>query len=394
MTEGQPAAQQAAPESLRSLIYNDGDDDQPPTLQVLDQLLIPDKKEYMEIPDVQAAWAVIRNMNIRGAPLIAIVACLGLAVDLRSAKVSTDLDDLVEKHGKDSFETVFNFVDEKMNYLNSSRPTAVNLANALAEVREQLLSLKQSSNESSLSIRDQIVQAVVKYARFMLDRDAKDNMTLAAHGADAILKPLPEGSQVTIMTICNTGALATSHYGTALGVVRATRARNQLKKVVALETRPYNQGSRLTAFEIVEEQMPGGTLICDSMAAYFMATQTVDAVVIGADRVCANGDTANKVGSYALSLAAAAHSVPFYVAAPFTTLDVHTAHGKDIHIEERPAKELLESARAPKGIAVWNPAFDVTPAKCISGIITEKGVIYRDQDGKIDVTAFVKAHTK
>mmetsp|Transcript_20499 Transcript_20499/g.56577 ORF Transcript_20499/g.56577 Transcript_20499/m.56577 type:complete len:399 (-) Transcript_20499:158-1354(-) len=380
---------EAGPASLRTLIYDD--EGERPSLQVLDQLLVPDEKKYIDILDVQGAWTVIRNMNIRGAPLIAIVAILGLAVDLKSGKTSKELDELVSKNGSDCYEAIYTVVDEKMKHLNTSRPTAVNLSNALQEMREELAKLKGDSSKPS---REAIVDSVVKFARFMLDRDGNDNMKLAGHGADAILEKKKGVGKVTIMTICNTGALATSHYGTALGVVRALRDRNQLGKVVALETRPYNQGARLTAFEIVEEKMPGGTLICDCMAASFMDQESVDAVVIGADRVCANGDTANKIGSYTLALSAAAHDVPFYVASPFTTLDVSTEKGSDIVIEQRPAAELLESARAPKSIAVWNPSFDVTPAKYISGIVTEKGIIYPDKDGKFDVPAFVKANSK
>jgi len=153
--------------------------------------------------------------------------------------------------------------------------------------------------------------------------------------------------------------------------------------------RPYNQGSRLTAFEIVEEKMPGGTLICDGAAASLMRDQGADAVVVGADRVCANGDTANKIGTYNLAIIASAHNVPFYVASPFTTLDVNLKSGSDIEIEERPPAELIESARAPTNIHVWNPAFDVTPGKLIKGIITEKGVIEPEEDGTFDVPAFV-----
>ena len=328
-----------------------------------------------------------------GAPLIAIVACLGLAVDLKSKVISAELDQIEKMHGKEHFDAVFAYVEGKMNYLLTSRPTAVNLFNAMAEMKDKLLEIKTEGKDDSVSYRQKIVESVVSYARFMLDRDRNDNMTLAKFGADIILKSKPSDAKVTVMTICNTGSLATSHYGTALGVVRAIRDRDQLKKIVALETRPYNQGSRLTAFEIVEEKMPEGTLICDSMAAAMMAKETVDAVVIGADRVCANGDTANKVGSYALSLAAAAHNVPFYVASPFTTLDVNMAKGDDINIEERPAAELLSTSRAPKNIAVWNPAFDVTPAKNISGIITEKGVILPSSDGTFDVPAFVGEHS-
>ncbi|KAL7566038.1 hypothetical protein ACA910_011052 [Epithemia clementina (nom. ined.)] len=385
-----------APESLQSLIYDDSGER--PSLQVLDQLLVPDEKKYIDIPNVQAAWKVIRDMNIRGAPLIAIVACLGLSVDLKSTVISKELDEIEKVHGQDHFDAVFAYVDGKMKYLLTSRPTAVNLSNAMAELRTEILKVKGTNpgeeSESSSSYRQLIVAAVLQYARFMLDRDRNDNMALARFGADAILNNKPSGTKVTIITICNTGSLATSHYGTALGVVRAIRDRDQLKKIVALETRPYNQGSRLTAFEIVEEKMPEGTLICDSMAAALMAKEKIDAVVIGADRVCANGDTANKVGSYALAIVAAAHNVPFYVASPCTTLDVNMAQGADITIEERPATELLSTSRAPKNIAVWNPAFDITPAKYISGIITEKGVILPTSDGTFDVPAFVKAHTE
>ena len=338
----------------------------------------------------------LSDLNTIGAPLIAIVACLGLAVDLTSDPVSKELDAIEKINGEEHFDAVFAYIQGKMDYLLTSRPTAVNLASALVEMTKEMLSMKDQKGDSagSRSHRQNLVGAVIKYARFMLDRDRTDNMSLAAFGADAILKNKPAGAKVTIVTICNTGSLATSHYGTALGVVRAIRARDQLKKIVALETRPYNQGSRLTAFEIVEENMPGGTLICDSMAASLMEKEKVDAVVIGADRVCANGDTANKVGSYALALAAAAHQVPFYVASPFTTLDVNMARGKDITIEERPAAELLSTSRAPKNIAVWNPAFDVTPAKYISGIITEKGVILPSVYGTFDVPSFVNKHTE
>lgn len=337
--------------------------------------------------------------------MIAIVACLGLAVDLTGSDASAELDAIEEKNGPEHFDAVFAYVEGKIDYLLTSRPTAVNLFNAMAELKPQLLAIKSTAtpsdnttnNNNGISYRQQIVKKVGEFARFMLDRDRNDNMALGKFGADVILNQKPMGTKVTIMTICNTGALATSHYGTALGVVRAIRDQNRLNRIVALETRPYNQGSRLTAFEIAEEQMPNGLLICDSMAAAFMAKETVDAVVIGADRVCANGDTANKVGSYALAIAAMAHGVPFYVAAPCTTLDVNMAQGTDIEIEERPAQELLSTSRAPKNMAVWNPAFDVTPARYIAGIITEKGVILPstsdDNNVVLDVAAFVSAHS-
>jgi eIF-2B alpha/beta/delta-like uncharacterized protein len=173
-------------------------------------------------------------------------------------------------------------------------------------------------------------------------------------------------------------------------VARALQALGKLESITALETRPYNQGSRLTAFEIMEEQMPGGTLICDSAAAAMMRIKGVDACVVGADRVCANGDTANKIGTYNLAIVAAAHGVPFYVASPFTTLDTKLASGDAITIEERPPQELLASSNAPDNMNCWNPAFDVTPAKYIAGIITEKGIITKAPGAEVfDVASFM-----
>eukprot|EP00549_Striatella_unipunctata_P019424 CAMPEP_0118673726 /NCGR_PEP_ID=MMETSP0800-20121206/492_1 /TAXON_ID=210618 ORGANISM="Striatella unipunctata, Strain CCMP2910" /NCGR_SAMPLE_ID=MMETSP0800 /ASSEMBLY_ACC=CAM_ASM_000638 /LENGTH=368 /DNA_ID=CAMNT_0006568841 /DNA_START=27 /DNA_END=1133 /DNA_ORIENTATION=+ len=364
--------------NLQSLRY--GKENGSSKLSVLDQLLIPHQKEYIDVPDVEAAWSVIREMQIRGAPLIAIVACLGLAVDLDSNPAT------VEKLKSMSVEEVMSWIDSKMEYLKTSRPTAVNLFNAMAELKGILAGKTFESVE-------QVVAAVVSHAEFMLERDVNDNKAIGMHGAECILEGAKPDT-VTVGTICNTGSLATAGYGTALGVARALQSLDKLKSLVALETRPYNQGSRLTAFEMVEEEMPGATLICDSMAAYYMKTKGMDACVVGADRVCANGDTANKIGTYSLSLVAAAHGVPFYVASPFTTLDVSLATGDEIPIEERPAKELLQTSRAPDNINCWNPAFDVTPAKYISGIITEKGVIKKGPDGTIDVAAFVKKHSE
>mmetsp|Transcript_25370 Transcript_25370/g.35570 ORF Transcript_25370/g.35570 Transcript_25370/m.35570 type:complete len:380 (-) Transcript_25370:641-1780(-) len=372
-------------DNLKSLKYDkDG-----PTLSVLDQLLIPAEKKYIDIPDVEAAWSVIRTMQIRGAPLIAIVACLGLAVDLNAnAKTLAELDAM---DANDS-DAIMKFVHAKMEYLSTSRPTAVNLFNALEELK-QILKDAAANDQNGKSVRERLCSAVVDHASFMLDRDVKDNENIGRLGMEAILKQVgvdaSSGAGIRMVTICNTGSLATAGFGTALGVARALQNANMLKSITALETRPYNQGSRLTAFEIVEEKMPGGTLICDGAAASLMRDKGADAVVVGADRVCANGDTANKIGTYNLAIIASAHNVPFYVASPFTTLDVNLKSGSDIEIEERPPAELIESARAPANINVWNPAFDVTPGKLIKGIITEKGVIEPEEDGTFDVPAFV-----
>uniref|UniRef100_A0A7S2XN47 Methylthioribose-1-phosphate isomerase n=1 Tax=Attheya septentrionalis TaxID=420275 RepID=A0A7S2XN47_9STRA len=380
-------------DNLQSLIYsNEGG----PKLQVLDQLLVPKEKVYIDIPSVEAAWAVIRSMQIRGAPLIAIVACLGLAVDLASNSSTVEALSGLVGDGGDA-DVVVAFVATKIEYLKTSRPTAVNLFNALDELSAAVLEAAAQTAGTGENSRPKIVAAVIAYAEMMLRRDVADNKAIGSHGAEALLSNPDICSEderaekkIRLMTICNTGSLATAGYGTALGVARALQALGKLESITALETRPYNQGSRLTAFEIMEEQMPGGTLICDSAAAAMMRIKGVDACVVGADRVCANGDTANKIGTYNLAIVAAAHGVPFYVASPFTTLDTKLASGDAITIEERPPQELLASSNAPDNMNCWNPAFDVTPAKYIAGIITEKGIITKAPGAEVfDVASFM-----
>lgn len=325
-------------------------------------------------------------MYFKGAPLIAIVALLGLAVDLNSNPKVVSALDAIENDG----DAVLKLMEDKLDYLSTSRPTAVNLFNAIAELKGVLRKAKDSfTSGNSKNIRECLCQAVLDHTSFMLERDVQDNRNIGKFGAEAILKNVKPDKKVTIMTICNTGSLATAGYGTALGVARALQEMGRLESIIALETRPYNQGSRLTAFEIVEEKMPGGMLICDSAAGAMMRTRKIDAVVVGADRVCSNGDTANKIGTYNVSVVAAGHGVPVYVASPFTTLDCSLKDGDGIEIEERHKDELISSAKAPPSIDCWNPAFDVTPAKYLSGIITEKGVIPPAADGTIDVVDFV-----
>lgn len=372
----------AATNNLQSLIYtNEGGSS--PALAVLDQLLVPHEKKYVPIPDVEAAWGVIRSMQIRGAPLIAIVACLGLSVDLATnPKTLAALQDIT------STPDLLTFIFDKMEYLKTSRPTAVNLFNAMDELTEII------KTESAKGDKDAIIKTVISHAEFMLERDVSDNKAIGRNGADDILANLPaDRNGVRLVTICNTGSLATASYGTALGVARALQSDGKLESIYALETRPYNQGSRLTAFEIMEEKMPNGTLICDSAAAALMRTKGVDACVVGADRCCANGDTANKIGTYMLAVLAHEHKVPFYVASPFTTLDVKLKHGDEIEIEERSAKEMIDTSRAPDDMPCWNPAFDVTPCKYITGIITEKGMVPKLEDGTFDIQGFVKIHS-
>lgn len=343
---------------LRSLIYLPAAEGRRKSeLKVLDQLLLPSEMVYVDVPNIQTTWQVIHKMQIRGAPLIAIVAVLGLSVDLQNESSISDMEQIETMNMvQHSASAVLAYIQGKMDYIATSRPTAVNLFNALQEVKEVVLQAKNDAT-SSAPPRERMVRAVTKHAEFMLQRDEADCRAIGGHGATEILLACTEQSVVTVMTICNTGSLATAAYGTALGVVRAIHAQGKLGKVVALETRPYNQGSRLTCFECLQDELPGATLICDSMAAAFMKLNTVAACVVGADRVAANGDTANKIGTYQLAVAAAAHGVPFYVAAPFTTLDVHTASGDSIPIEERPAAELLITSNAPTNMPVWNPAY-------------------------------------
>jgi len=375
-----------AGDNLQSLKYtNEGGSS--PQLQVLDQLLVPHEKVYIDVPDVEMAYTVIKTMQIRGAPLIAIVALLGLSVDMNTnAKTIAEL----EKMGGDA-DALLSWIKEKMAYLKSSRPTAVNLTNALVEVEGKLMEALESSADEADKMKV-LCKAVVEYSEFMLERDVSDNKAIGKFGAEAILKKTGK-EKINLVTICNTGSLATAGYGTALGVARSLQEMEKLESISALETRPYNQGSRLTAFEIMEEKMPGGQLICDSSAGALMQTKKVDACVVGADRVCANGDTANKIGTYNLSIIAAFHKIPFYVAAPITSLDITLESGKMIPIEERSSQELISTSKAPANMPCWNPAFDVTPDCNISGIITEKGVIYPDADGKFDCKAFVEKHT-
>jgi eIF-2B alpha/beta/delta-like uncharacterized protein len=226
---------------------------------VLDQLLIPHEKVYIPVPDAETAWNVIHTMQIRGAPLIAIVALLGLSVDIHS-NPST----VAALAGKD-VSHVLAMIREKMAYLKTSRPTAVNLSNALSEVDEKLEEAATTQDASPSSL----LQAVKDYSEFMLERDVSDNKAIGKYGAEAILNKIGK-SKVNLVTICNTGSLATAGYGTALGIARRLQELDALESITALETRPYNQGSRLTAFEIMEEGMPGGQLICDSAAGALM----------------------------------------------------------------------------------------------------------------------------
>lgn len=346
--------------SLKSIIY----DSEKNNLEILDQLLLPAVTKYVKIKGVEDGWKAINKMQVRGAPAIAIVGCLSLAVEMQNDKF-------------DSKKQLRQDIEGKLNYLVSSRPTAVNMKTAA----EELIDLaNQLSKDEAVTLED-MKSKFLSTIQQMLEKDIADNKAIGDNGAKEILSKVSGDSQVRVITHCNTGSLATAGYGTALGVIRSLYSMKKLEHVYCTETRPYNQGARLTAYELIHEKIPA-TLICDSMVAALMKSRSISAVVVGADRVAANGDTANKIGTYQIAVVSKYHGVPFYVAAPFTSIDSKVSSGEHIVIEERPDREMThvgEHRIAAKGIQCWNPAFDVTPASLIAGIITEKGVFKPEQ---------------
>ncbi|XP_058451640.1 methylthioribose-1-phosphate isomerase [Malaya genurostris] len=344
--------------SLKAIIYENG------KLKILDQLLLPEQSQYINIAGVEDGWNAIRKMQVRGAPAIAIVGCLSLAVEISNR----------------SFDNKSDFVHEmekKLNFLITARPTAVNMKIAA----DELIKLSHVLDRDEAVAVDAMKRTVLEAIESMLDKDISDNMMIGKHGAGVILSRASVGNTVKILTHCNTGSLATAGYGTALGVIRKLNELNRLEHVYCTETRPYNQGARLTAFELVHEKIPA-TLITDSMVASLFTVGHISAAIVGADRIAANGDTANKIGTYQIAVLANYHNVPFYVAAPFTSIDLTIPSGKAITIEERPAREMThigDHRIAAPGIQCWNPAFDVTPAALITGIVTEKGVFKPDE---------------
>ncbi|EPS64192.1 methylthioribose-1-phosphate isomerase, partial [Genlisea aurea] len=340
--------------SLQSIRYSRG------SLQLLDQRKLPLETIYLDIKNSEAGWIAIKDMVVRGAPAIAIAAALSLAVEV------SNMEDFIGDP-----EDAALFISNKLDYLVTSRPTAVNLSDAAEKLKKVVHNASESPHPQS------VFRAYVEASEFMLEDDVASNKAIGNHGADFLHEEQKHLHRFSVLTHCNTGSLATAGYGTALGVIRSLHEKGLLERAYCTETRPFNQGSRLTAFELVHDSIPA-TLIADSAAAALMNAGRVDVVVVGADRVAANGDTANKIGTYSLSLSAAHHGIPFYVAAPLTSVDLLLPSGKEIAIEERSPEELLNARGglgervAASGISVWNPAFDVTPAALISGIITEK----------------------
>jgi len=331
---------------------------------ILDQTKLPHKEEIIECKNYRKIALCIERMSIRGAPAIGIASAMGLALGARSIKVKT----------RDEF---FKELDAIANRFLRTRPTGANLLWAI----ERLLNLARKNYKKTLR---EVKYILEKEAIRMLKEDIKLNKRIGKNGLKLINKP------VNILTHCNTGSLATGGYGTALGVIRAAHSRGRIKKVFVGETRPALQGARLTTWELLHDKIPS-VLVTDNMAGYLMQKRAIDCVIVGADHIAANGDAVNKIGTYTLAVLAKHHDVPFYVAAPSSTIDMRTHKGGDIVIEERDPREVLELLRrriAPPNIAVFNPAFDLTPHKLVSAIITEKGVI-RHPDRRKMVRFFV-----
>ncbi|HEX7677608.1 MAG TPA: S-methyl-5-thioribose-1-phosphate isomerase [Thermoanaerobaculia bacterium] len=310
-------------------------------LDLLDQRLLPRNVHWVTCNDAHEVAVAIRDMIVRGAPAIGVSAAFGVA--------------LAAQRGDD--------VDAAAAELRASRPTAVNLMWAL----DRMLAARDAGRDLTAE------------AQSMFREDVEANKRIGRYGAELL------GESVTVLTHCNAGALATAGYGTALGVIRAAVEGGKRVAVFADETRPYLQGARLTAWELKQENIDV-TLITDSMAGHFFQQGRFDAVIVGADRIAANGDTANKIGTYTVAVLANAHGVPFYVAAPLSTIDVNTPTGAGIEIEERSAAEVTSMngvSIAPDGINVRHPAFDVTPARLISAIITDRGVLRAPYDESI-----------
>ncbi len=336
---------------LAPLTWSDGH------LRLLDQTRLPSEEVWLTLADHQQVATAIRSLQVRGAPAIGVAAAYGLALAAARSEASDR-------------EALLADLRSAAKDLEATRPTAVNLSWAL----ERAMSAAEGASDAESARR-----AVEAEAERIQQEDVEANRRLGGLGAEL----LPESS--TVLTHCNAGALATAGYGTALGVVRAAVEQGKRVGVVATETRPLLQGARLTTWELARDGIDC-TLIVDSAAGALMRRGGVDVVVVGADRIVANGDTANKIGTYALALLASEHGLPFYVAAPTSTVDLSLADGDGIPIEERAPDEVAEVAGrrvAPEGVSVANPAFDVTPHRLVTAIITERGIARAPYDASL-----------
>jgi methylthioribose-1-phosphate isomerase len=328
-------------------------------LELIDQRALPARLEYVSCASAAEVAEAIRAMVVRGAPAIGCAAAFGVALEARRQEhcTRTEFDAAMEI----AFRT-----------LAASRPTAVNLFWALDRMRAALGTETRENPKAAAA-------TLARAALALFNADLETNRAIGRAGAALV----PDNARV--LTYCNTGSLATAGYGTALGVIRSARDQGKRVSVIACETRPYLQGARLTAWELIQEKIPV-TLITDNMAGHLMRLGKIDLVLVGADRIAANGDVANKIGTYTLAVLAERHRIPFYVAAPLSSIDTSAADGNAIPIEERGAAEVTGYAGvrwAPEGVGVVNPAFDITPAELVSGLFTEKGAMTRPDARKI-----------
>jgi methylthioribose-1-phosphate isomerase len=333
---------------LQSVRWNSGDN----WLDLLDQRLLPEKTLYLELTTAEQVWDAIKQLAVRGAPAIGIAAAYGVYLGVRDVSGSRD--------------QLLDVTIKQCAYLATSRPTAVNLFWALDRMKKRAHELTDAGSEP-----DAIKQALLDEAKLI---QSEDEATCRAIGEHA-LALFEDG--MGVLTHCNAGGLATARYGTATAPMYLAQERGIHLKVYADETRPVLQGARLTAYELQQAGVDV-TLICDNMAGAVMSKGWIQAVIVGTDRVAANGDVANKIGTYSVAVLAKAHGIPFYVACPMSTIDLNTANGKDIPIEERHEDEITQGfgkRTAPVGVKVYNPAFDITPNEYVTAIITEKGVI-------------------
>jgi methylthioribose-1-phosphate isomerase len=318
-------------------------------LRIIDQTKLPGKTVFLELSDYREVVTAVKELKVRGAPAIGVAAAYGIALGAQSIKAI-------------SKEDLLHQLDGILQSFAVARPTAVNLFRAIERMKQA------AARHGSIAL---IKEALANEAKRIHAEEETATEHLSQLGAELIKDGF------TIMTHCNAGPLATAGYGTALGIIIAARAQRKKINVIATETRPLLQGARLTAWELLQEKIPI-TLITDSMAGYFLNQGKVNCVIVGADRIAANGDTANKIGTYSLAVLASENKVPFYVAAPTSTIDLCINSGTKIPIEERKAEEITSIAGiriAPEGVKVANPAFDITPHRYITAIITEKGIL-------------------
>ena len=332
-------------------------------ITLLDQRYLPEQEKWFVCRRLRDVIEAMQNMVVRGAPALGVVAAY--ACCLSAATMDSGNPEWQKE------------LDQKLDRLANSRPTAVNLVHVVSKMREVWKS------DADIKLQD-LLWLWVRVAKELHAEDVSTNKAIGAYGVEL----MEEGDSV--MTHCNAGALATGGYGTALGVFRAAKSEGMELHAIANETRPFLQGARLTAYELVQDGI-SVSVACDNAAGYLMSKGSVDKVLVGADRITLNGDTVNKIGTYSLALLAYYHQIPFYVAAPSSTFDRHLVQGEEVPIEERPHKEVSrigEHKIVPPGVGVFNYAFDITPNNLISGIVTEKGVLRTPYTASIKDTIF------